>query len=1052
MKKILIIDDTKSIRNQVVTILSSAGYEMSDADGGITGIEAINKIKPDLIICDIVMPEVNGYEVLKEVRKNEVTATIPFIFITIRSERTDLRQAMAGGADDYLTKPFSREELIEAVKSQFEKQKKLAVKMKELTKNRLSHLLATSPAVIYSCNGKYCDEFSFVSDNITSLIGYKKENFLKNSDFWLDLIHSEDRERFLSGIKKAPEKGYMSLEYRVLNIDGTYRWIYDERKIIEKKNSREATGSWLDISEIKKAQKELMESEGKLSSLLKAIPDYMIMLDKDLNIIWANRNFSEFFGDEIFGKKCYEAFNHKEYVCSAHVCSTTKAFHYGLVHRHTIEVSHKEGEKLYFHCTSSVAMRDKDGRPEAVLEILRDETARNKAEKAFIYRLEIEKLITRISNNFINISPSEFEIEIRDALREIGEFIGVDRASFALFTEDFQRFDILYNWCRNNTEKVYNTYKNLTFEKFTWLTEQFKSGQCAYVPSLSLIPPEGEAFKKFLLSEGIKSILAIPVVSASFLHGYIGFSSEREEKSWEEEDIMLLKLPGEIFLNAFERKETELKLNQWNLMEVLVTNIATRFVNMNRENQDRNIYHSLKALGEFTGVDRVYIYTFSSDGLKFKEVFEWYVPECSPIKDEVKKLNPQSFKWLKASFMSSDYVNIPSVAELPEEAVYEKKYWTSQGVKSILLLTLKVRDKFLGSFGFSSERKEKKWGDIHIRLVKMTGDIFTNVILRRKPEKIEVRAADERSKYHNMVGKSRVMQDVYSLIDDLADVQSTVLITGESGTGKELVAQALHEKGIRRHKPIVKVNCSALSENLQESELFGHVKGAFTSAIKTHTGRFQKADGGTIFLDEIGDISLSMQMKLLRVLQEKEFERVGDSTPIKVDVRVIAATNQDLLKKIEEEVFRKDLYYRLKVVEIKLPPFRDRMEDLLLLMDHFINKFNSVFNKKINSVSDDVMEKFMNYSWPGNVREMEHMLEHAFIVCHKETITMENLPQEFQARAEVMTPDISGGDFNEEKKIREALDRAKWNKAGAARLVGMSRPTFYKKAKEYGIF
>ncbi len=258
------------------------------------------------------------------------------------------------------------------------------------------------------------------------------------------------------------------------------------------------------------------------------------------------------------------------------------------------------------------------------------------------------------------------------------------------------------------------------------------------------------------------------------------------------------------------------------------------------------------------------------------------------------------------------------------------------------------------------------------------------------------REMKERQRLHNIIGKSEKMQTIYSYIEDLADVQSTVLITGESGTGKELIAEALHFKGGRNHKPMVKVNCSALSDNLLESELFGHIKGSFTGAVKDRIGRFQMADGGTILLDEIGDMPPKIQVKLLRVLQEKTFERVGESTSIKVDVRVVACTNQDLREKIEQGEFREDLYYRLNVVEIYVSPLRERTEDIPVLIDHFVKKFNESINKNISGISTDVQKVFMDYSWPGNVRELEHALEHAFILCHQKTITLKHLPHVFE--------------------------------------------------------
>jgi two-component system response regulator HydG len=310
---------------------------------------------------------------------------------------------------------------------------------------------------------------------------------------------------------------------------------------------------------------------------------------------------------------------------------------------------------------------------------------------------------------------------------------------------------------------------------------------------------------------------------------------------------------------------------------------------------------------------------------------------------------------------------------------------------------------------------------------------------------------EERQRFHKMIGQSRQMRKIYELIHDLADYQTTVLITGESGTGKELVAEAIHYSGERREKPFVKVNCSALSESLLESELFGHVKGAFTNAIQDKVGRFQRADGGTLLLDEIGDLSPTMQLRLLRVLQEMEFERVGESTPIKVDVRVIAATHQDLSEKVRRGTFRKDLYYRLKVVEIRIPPLRERRDDIPLLVDHFLQKFNQKFHKKIFSVSDEVLSLFMSAAWPGNVRELEHTLEHGCILCREDVVRPEHLPRDFADR--IVGVRNAAGLQGEQglHAILGALEKTAWNKAKAARKLGISRRTLYRKMAEYKI-
>ncbi len=305
--------------------------------------------------------------------------------------------------------------------------------------------------------------------------------------------------------------------------------------------------------------------------------------------------------------------------------------------------------------------------------------------------------------------------------------------------------------------------------------------------------------------------------------------------------------------------------------------------------------------------------------------------------------------------------------------------------------------------------------------------------------------------YRNIIGKSKIMQDLYRVLDHLSEVDSTVLITGESGTGKELIAEALHYGGPRSSGPLIKVNCSALSENLLESELFGHVRGAFTGAVTDKMGRFQAAEGGTIFLDEIGDISPRIQLNLLRVLERKEFERVGDSKTLRANVRVIAATNVDLPTKIRQGLFREDLYYRMRVMVIHLPPLRDRIEDVPLLCDHFLQHFRLSFGKNFTRVSEQVMGVFMNAHWPGNIRELKYTLEHACILCPAGEIELRHLPRELlQSPAEFSTaPQPLPGRFSMED-LNNAIERCGGNKSRAARLLGIDRKTLYRNLERLG--
>ena len=338
-------------------------------------------------------------------------------------------------------------------------------------------------------------------------------------------------------------------------------------------------------------------------------------------------------------------------------------------------------------------------------------------------------------------------------------------------------------------------------------------------------------------------------------------------------------------------------------------------------------------------------------------------------------------------------------------------------------------------------------------LIDSSGNFMGAVLVIRDMTLIRdlTRKLKERHQFQNMIGGSKRMQEIYRLLEDLADLETTVLITGESGTGKEVVARALHYSGRRAFKPFITVNCSALTESLLESELFGHVKGAFTGAISDRQGRFQAADGGTLLLDEIGDISPLIQLKLLRVLQEKTFEPVGKSTPSKADVRVIACTNKNLLQKVMKGEFREDLYYRLKVVEVSLPPLRERLEDLPPLVEHFRQIFNGRFHKHIDGISHEVLNKFMNYSWPGNIRELEHVIEHAFIICHGSVITAEHLPAEMrQDYKKSMTGDnpLTTGAIKTEF-IHDILKTTGGNKAKAARHLGIHRRTLYRILDKY---
>ncbi len=332
---------------------------------------------------------------------------------------------------------------------------------------------------------------------------------------------------------------------------------------------------------------------------------------------------------------------------------------------------------------------------------------------------------------------------------------------------------------------------------------------------------------------------------------------------------------------------------------------------------------------------------------------------------------------------------------------------------------------------------------------------------RLKRENTRLKEEVEKSySFSNIVAKSKPLLQIFDMIKKIADYKTTVLILGESGTGKELIAKAIHYSSVRRDKPLITINCGGIPETLLESELFGHVKGAFTDAYRAKRGLFEEANGGTLFLDEVGELPMSLQVKLLRALQEEEIRPLGDTRATKVDVRIIAATAKDLAKEVEKNTFRNDLFYRLNVLSINVPPLRERREDIPLLIDHFVQKYNQRLEINVEGVSAEVINRFMEYEWRGNVRELENVIERTMVLTESKIIGLENLPSSIQKGNNNNFPHEAIKDTMsikkatkslEEELIRRALKQTKGNRTQAAQILEVSLPALLYKIKEYRI-
>ena len=351
-----------------------------------------------------------------------------------------------------------------------------------------------------------------------------------------------------------------------------------------------------------------------------------------------------------------------------------------------------------------------------------------------------------------------------------------------------------------------------------------------------------------------------------------------------------------------------------------------------------------------------------------------------------------------------------------------------------------------GAYDFVTKPVNLDELDILIRRALSTKKIEQeNKVLRQQINK--------RFGFENIIGNSPQMKEVYETIKQVAPTKATVLIYGESGTGKELIAHAIHANSPRKNKPFIDVHCASLAQSLLESELFGHEKGAFTGAVQSREGRFELANKGTLFLDELSEMDSSTQVKLLRVLETHKFQRVGGSKDINVDVRLVTATNADLEERIKESKFREDLYFRVKVVLIKIPPLRDRKEDIPLLVDYFLGEFNKEHGKKVKALGKDILDKLMFYSWPGNVRELKNMLESIIILLKGNEIKIKDLPPHVRGDAvsKLTIKDSGRMDDAEKALIVETLKKTSNNKTKAAQVLGISRRTLHRKLNEYGL-
>jgi formate hydrogenlyase transcriptional activator len=501
--------------------------------------------------------------------------------------------------------------------------------------------------------------------------------------------------------------------------------------------------------------------------------------------------------------------------------------------------------------------------------------------------------------------------------------------------------------------------------------------------------------------------------------------------------------------------------------ETLLADMSTRFVNLPADRIDQEIELVLERIAAALHIDRCSVAQFSDKRTKLRVTHAFAVAGVTPMPDLI--LNEQQ-PWYTQKLLQHEPLVMTCVDELPDEAAVEKAYCIEQGVKSSVLIPLAVGGAFLGVVGFAALTTERRWPAVLVQRLKMLGMVFANALMRKQSEQqlhkafSEIQILKDRLEAENtflreeinlqyaheeIIGQSEAIRHVLSQAEQVAGTDATVMLLGETGTGKEIFAQAIHKLSPRKTRAMVAVNCAALPSNLVESELFGHEKGAYTGADTKRIGRFELADGSTLFLDEIGELSMPLQVKLLRVLQQGQFERLGGHQTITSDARLIAATNRDLLQAVHSGEFRMDLYYRLNVFPIVLPPLRERREDISSLVWFFVRQFCEKMGKRIETIHRSSMQVLENYAWPGNVRELKNFIERAVIITNGHALQIE-LP----GNPGAMHQQIRTLDQAQKEHILKILKLTNWRirgKNGAAEVLALKPTTLESKMARLGI-